>query len=185
MVTNQASLSWPLLRALSEYTTSRIRRCEHYRSLKRTQSLLVKDAVPHTFNRQTRNVQGQNTNFQLSENIPRYYHSDARTWSAISLGRPSVYPTIRHRSEEVGSVQMHRAYMGDTATLKPPARSTAKADCSVRENHLQIESTDVEIRWEPFEGDLYGCWRRLLASAFRSSSPESSSLGAPRILLFS
>jgi hypothetical protein len=140
MVTNQASLSWPLLRALSEYTTSRIRRCEHYRSLKRTQSLLVKDAVPHTFNRQTRNVQGQNTNFQLSENIPRYYHSDARTWSAISLGRPSVYPTIRHRSEEVGSVQMHRAYMGDTATLKPPARSTAKADCSVRETHLKSKA---------------------------------------------
>jgi hypothetical protein len=97
----------------------------------------VKDAVPHTFNRQSRHVQGQNTSFQLSEIILRCYHCDARTWTAISLGRPSVYPTIWHRSEEAESVHMHQGFLGDTARLKPPAQSTANADCSERETHLK------------------------------------------------
>ena len=100
----------------------------------------MKDAVPHIFNRRSRDAQGQNTGFRLSGDIPRYYHCDARTWTAISLGRPSVYPTIRHRSEEAESVQMHQGFLGDTITLKPPTRSTANADCSVRETHLKSKA---------------------------------------------
>jgi hypothetical protein len=52
---------------------------------------------------------------------------------------------------------MHRAYMGGCCNIEATGSVNSKGGLFCERNPLEIESTDVEIRWEPFEGDLYDC----------------------------